>query len=529
MKALQWLLCAVTILLLTTRSTNAQKHFYNPIDKSLQTIASPMPAVGDFDQDGLNDILLTNNLVLLPFAGELYLTNDVGGRRAEETIAPFTNIFRSPMFLAPMHLNDDALLDIIAVSSDSVVYKLYNQGLRSSPRFKVAGPTWELKQKIPSPFINFRSIRWSLIDINYDGKKDLIFTSYSQEILDPSNFSGLVAICSPNYSEEIVLSPGKLKDFHSFTRDGKVHFLSHFGEEEFAETRVGKHSIYTSFWKMTSKIEEFCLLDINNDNYKDLVYFTKNNILIRLNGEKSFVAKTLNIPFAGEDKLVKDSMVLDFDLDGKEDLVLLYENILTGENFMSLYKNHEETLVLEESYQIKGDLFGNRKDNLGMSFLSKGDVNSDGSIDIILCPISGSISPIRIQVFVNKHKKKDGLFGFGTPKVNPPDIYQIKNFILGKESYIGVRGAKPNSIAVLHIGLFVRDHTGWIPNLDVRVFPSYVTLFREVDKQGKALARFRIPNVRTLVGEKYFFQWFTEGEKQPLFCTKALGATVLSY
>lgn len=276
------------------------------------------------------------------------------------TYSPFDMYFSPGWQFALGDLNNDNREDFIvgSISNNSISIALSNTN--NSYSLPIIFPT------------NCGSNQILADDMNNDGFVDIIITSSDSDFVKilTGNGTGL------NFnSTNIFVGDGPIKTLlNDINNDGLLDIITSnlFSQSISIISNLGNNNYslsatytFTTFYDITSA-------DFDNDGLIDVYAFsemTSSNIFLKNNGNNNF--STINAP------IYMGTNATDINSDGIQDIYGVISN-----SIVAFYGNN--------NFSFSGPV--NINSGNYYNYLTHGDLNNDGSVDILSCHLSGSVS-----------------------------------------------------------------------------------------------------------------------------------------
>lgn len=379
-----------------------------------------VPYVADWDRDGFLDLIIGNS------EGEILLLKNSRIKTPPYFFAPVKvkeayweidlGLFSTP---ALADLNGDGKKDLISGESRGQIFLYPNVSTGNEPSFLA-------KERIPKSKGPLDVGRWAavcLIDLNYDGKKDLISGCEEGYIYF---FANLGTKDAPSFGEGVRLKAnGKNLDvgrystpmITDFNKDRRLDLLvGNYEGEIFLYLGQGDRESLPSFSKGKPLKAEYgdidvglfsspFMTDFNGDKLDDLLVgdiggyvnlFLNKGTKYEPKFEKGFPISTMERKNL---KVAKHSvpLVVDLDQDGLLDLI-----VGDGEGRINLFLNFGTKEKPRFAYKIRLQDEVEFIQVPGHAGLDIGDLNDDGVFDLVVGDSDG-----QIQVFWGYHQKEE--------------------------------------------------------------------------------------------------------------------------
>lgn len=314
--------------------------------------------IADIDSDGDMDILTIST-----YPNEtLYWYQNDGNQNFSRSVIPYDPQYSNNVLLVE-DLDNDGDNDIITFKGLEIIF-LENDGNQTFTE--------------QTAFVNSSGINeLKILDVDQDGLKDVIvgrnpgFSWIKQE--------------NENFTEYPISTIGNFTHFDmaDIDLDGDIDFTGLKSGVAYLYYNDGSGSAFTETFMPSSPSANggIFLSDINNDIYPDFIYFNNgygeySGIRVHLNENSSgFSTNPLLIAYSNTypSNDLDDMTVKDFNQDGKNDIVLTYENV----GRVNLFQITDITQPVNADMIEVSQSAGNVKD------ISVADFNGDGFMDVI--------------------------------------------------------------------------------------------------------------------------------------------------
>jgi hypothetical protein len=384
--------------------------------------------VGDFNQDGYDDIAMPSDYSEIPWGGEEFSSE---GNRGVGVLMSNGDGF----FTWTQHLNGDTIPRALSdVNGDGYLDLLHISHFtggsirRAARNFSVvlgqADGMFENSTLRASYELFSNDVPVMVRDVNGDGRLDLIHGGWDGPWVS-------LAVGDGNYEPGVqVVARGAIESFDvgDVNRDGKLDFVI-TGKEGVATFHAGRGNGTFAPWSPISEIlacRDFSLADVNHDNRLDIVAEQRMgaaDVHVFLgDGRGEFVSAS----HYDHDILSGSIYVGDLDLDGHLDNILVGESKIDTDEWESvlavLLGNGDGTFRPGQRLIFADDWEG-RWDSFRDDLLSPGDFNHDGYTDLVLTPRYNHsrelIHTRQVLVFLNNG---DATFRPGPPVYSTSEV-----------------------------------------------------------------------------------------------------------
>ena len=411
---------------------------------------SASPAIGDINNDGVNDV------VYLSPSGLLYAWDGKTGMQLWKPVEIYNSGKSSPVLY---DMNNDGVLDIVVVSDTSLLYIIDGKTGGIIRKEVLGGAVSEL-----SPAVG---------DLDGDGKADVVvcsedgmvhflyapgfdsefqkFTEYvegpiyaSPVILSAEKISPMVVICG--FNSKVFFFDGKnrsKKTVDLVEKTGKAHLITcspavgdingdgtpevvvHSSIPEY----ISAIDINTFAVNWTYFVEPVApsgikhnatpvLADIEGDGLTNVVFTSPNGYLYALKGKTGYPAGELvskiKIPDGG--RLVGGISLYDFDKNGLPGLIFGTEN---GEIIVTRSRPQSKEMVISDEIRVGNDPI--------TSTILIGDVSGTGKIELLYSNSVNSIQVLRSNLRAFKNKQVWPMYLGGPSRIGSKTTKENRN------------------------------------------------------------------------------------------------------
>ncbi len=489
----------------------------------------------DVDLDGVKDLVLGRTLSIDPKGPfkVLLLSQDFKVRR-KTTLAPTKErgllSFKS---LRPFDINGDGILDLLSISSKGGINPMVFRGLKvpsrnkEEPQFSAYNHFHSMKTMANRGISNFEPNALEVVDLDGDGKKEILLVGDVRFLWDTIDSSGVVLLDRNTQGKffETILLPGSYKAMRvgDLDRDGdldiavlgksnKLIILKNQGKRRF--TRSDRSVAYPEY------ASRLALGDMNGDGYLDFIVGggIKKPELAWFPGNKNGLPGTQNrIPLKAHNSFRIESILSeDFDQDGKQEIAVFSAR---GRGQIDVFKMGSKNLVNAQSIPLDHiNLIPMLDFPLFLDFAQAADLDGDGKKEIILSTAtldSSAGKGVAQTIIPNiaKIQNPTKLLGNGVPGANgllPKISVWSGKAVLGEASYrVGLSHA-PGSNTWASLWISGRRTPLRMYGMNWEMFPSTILPVRTRGVgpgSGLASSRIRINHDKRLTYFDFYLQW----------------------
>lgn|GEM_PF-2592701 len=495
----------------------------------------------DVDLDGVKDLVLGRTLNIDPKGPfqVLLLTPDFKVRR-KTTLAPTKESgLLAYKAMRPFDLNSDGLPDLFSISSKGGISPLLFKGLRvkaenkEEPVFGAYSSFHRMRTMSNRGISNYEPNALEIVDLDGDGKKEILVTGDVRFLWDTIDSSGIVILdrnSKGDYFEKILL-PGSYKAMRTGDLDGdgdidivalgknnKITILKNKGKRRFI--RSDRSIAYPAY------ASRLALGDMNGDGFLDFILGggIKKPELAWFPGNKNGFPGSQNPITIKAPKTYRIESILseDFDGDGKQEFAVFSAK---GRGQIDIFKLGAKKMERIQTVPLPHiNMIPMLDFPLFLDFAQAADLDGDGAKEIIISTTTldssagkGVAQTILPNIAPMAHPTK--LLGRGVPGRNGllPRIAVWS----GKP----VRGEASYRVGLSHVPGNKNWATLWISGrrtplrmygMDWEMFPSTILPVRTEGigpGSGLASAKMRIPYDQRLTYLDFYLQWLVIDNK----------------
>ncbi len=356
-------------------------------------------ALGDIDSDGDIDIFYTSGKSQYLFQNEfgrfeniLNSSNlDIEGNVKHSTFADF---------------NNDGHLDLLLCKENGVqLFTNVNEG--------------EFQDVSSEAFTDHENITASaglFVDADHDGDLDIFFIGPGESLYRNNGDGTFINVTN---SAGFGRNAEKSKDagIGDFDDDGDIDVFvvrDDGNNTLYSNMRQGKFDDVTSEkgLQAMSSSGAVAIGDYNNDGFLDMFITSMDGSAYRLYSNKGDGTYEEDHTSSGVFDILKsvkghDATFIDFDNDGRLDILVVGETSITGKTGVFLFHNNGEGNFKDESRLLPQELLGGKE-------VALADYNEDGDLDLYVVDLEGKLRLIRNDGGNGNHHLKMQLVGMRT-------------------------------------------------------------------------------------------------------------------